>query len=739
MPQGSGGADATRPAARTAGDPATQSHHGIDEEAAAKAADAGKEKLLQELADGNASRVVVQLPSGSNGVAVSLLSAHHSGEWSSFIGLQSPLADATAPSLPSPGVPLATTTVPVVMTSVPFPEADMVVYLPDTLITHILPQVPKGDGVALLVSAVNSTEGMGRYPSPGGYGEFIEVRAAAAIDLFLLSGPKMNVSGLPNPIRFSLPVNYSSELLCAYWDPSLKVWSTEGVQTSSMNAAGSQLHCETFHLSLFGAIVKGFVDSILCSQFKLLSMDRIGEVGQSSWYSSFGGGVWLCLWLLVLPLALAAHLVDQRRASSRRWLDKYFIITDYSQSPMMRVSDQVPEIASYPEETQLHRSFLLPMIMVMASGCLRIAGCVGGLSGAFRDVLDDLMSTWFEYFGDLRNLIESICQEIGIETLMQFSAARMAQKTMSALVQSTSVRYAGAKMQYNEDLMECALQDKLTPHIINAIQEQKKGTQQNLDYGLNHEGQTEAWDAIFNELPGLLSENLARTSWCDGRLMWSLFVMRTPLGSIFASSIFMSCKMKLFYFLLEFNGALLLSVAFFSASGSVKGKKVSETPSCEVPEAAEAVMYLGRLLALALGSIMIAWLPVAFLQSLQTRRVLPLAPGCRDAKLLRAWRNQDAAVVVVGSGYLLFAAFFVAVFFANLGPEDDNSMATTLLLTVAQEHIFVPVFFSAVIPFLTHVSVRAAGMSHGATSETLQHEVRRSFSRNRTMPLVMDI
>lgn len=628
----------------------------------------------------------------------------------------------------------------------PVPDAGMDVGLPQSLLDEILPGIPEGDEVVMRVSTVNFTNGesgrMGAKPKPGQSGEVINVVAAAVIDLALLSGPTLNVSNLVEPIAFTLPANYSKGLVCAFWDEELESWSTQGVKTPDTNAAGAKLECATLHLSLFAALFKGFVDAVLCSQFRLLTKERIGEITRGRWYTALGGATWLGVWFVAFLLMVAACLVDRRRHASRPWRDEFFIITDTEDTTAHHASEEQAEATSRTvthcshghggTERVRHSSMSAPICAGVAAVCIAVMNRLKAVSNAAKEVLDDLMSNFFEYFGEVRLLIEGAFTDLSWEALHHCHLIAVMHAVTSRLVRSTATRITGARMNYNEDVMQCLLEDVHMKHVAAALQRRGAPDALAARYQLTADGQEEAWDSLYSEVPTHIDSQLCRTSWCNCRLIWDFIVLMSPLGSVFQLSIFMTCKQKMFYLLLDFNGALLLSVAFYSTSGSVKGKQIGE-PTCDVPQ--EAVLQVGRLMALALGSVVLSWVPSALLQSLQGRRLKVLsADRAERAKTLRAWRMQDILVYSLGCLYLGFSSFFVAAFFANLEVEDDQSMAKTTLLTVAQEHAVMPMVFGIAIPLVTHISVRCSAVSR----DDHIRAVRSSFYR-RAPALVVDI
>lgn len=150
-----------------------------------------------------------------------------------------------------------------------------------------------------------------------------EMVAAVNVDL-ATAGGAMVVKGLREPVRVGMPgVNNSLKgaVKCAYWHEAKAHWSFEGVTEAWEN---EELVCETVHLSLFAAILQGFLNALKCSQLTLLNGEAVRELFRFKW---LGTPVALFFWLLVITvlcLFVMTCRLDTQRGKS--WGDEYFLI-----------------------------------------------------------------------------------------------------------------------------------------------------------------------------------------------------------------------------------------------------------------------------------------------------------------------------------------------------------------------------------------------------------------------------
>eukprot|EP00971_Amphidinium_carterae_P281937 5596725-Amphidinium_carterae.1 len=156
------------------------------------------------------------------------------------------------------------------------------------------------------------------------------VEASITINLYNAEGALLIVTNSSEPIRFSFRVD-DPELSCAVWNEALAQWDVDSVIQGGFE--NGTLQCGSVHLSLFGAIVRGFANALLCSQAKLLSSAGFDELRKLSWAVQPST---LPLWTLVIVLATivaVACRVDLKRAAVLDWSDECLLITERDPEP----------------------------------------------------------------------------------------------------------------------------------------------------------------------------------------------------------------------------------------------------------------------------------------------------------------------------------------------------------------------------------------------------------------------
>ncbi|CAE7022038.1 unnamed protein product [Symbiodinium sp. KB8] len=119
---------------------------------------------------------------------------------------------------------------------------------------------------------------------------------------------------LPAPLNFTMPItdaNATGDLTCVYWDEQQDAWSSQGVMTVS--AAGGSVRCSTTHLSLFAAIIRAVVTTLVCSNAAaIFSLEGLQSLLKWQWAVQAPAIIqWVTL-LAGLCLVFAAKRMDQR-------------------------------------------------------------------------------------------------------------------------------------------------------------------------------------------------------------------------------------------------------------------------------------------------------------------------------------------------------------------------------------------------------------------------------------------
>eukprot|EP00971_Amphidinium_carterae_P206180 4091663-Amphidinium_carterae.1 len=82
------------------------------------------------------------------------------------------------------------------------------------------------------------------------------VKASITISLYTGEGASLIVTNSSEPVRFSFAVDEPEELSCAVWNAAMAQWDVDNVIQDGFG--NGTLQCATLHLSLFGAIARGF-------------------------------------------------------------------------------------------------------------------------------------------------------------------------------------------------------------------------------------------------------------------------------------------------------------------------------------------------------------------------------------------------------------------------------------------------------------------------------------------------
>lgn len=258
----------------------------------------------------------------------------------------------------------------------------------------------------------------------------------------------------------------------------------------------------------------------------------------------------------------------------------------------------------------------------------------------------------------------------------------------------------------------------------------------------------EVWRLLHHEISTAMVKHVgAHSAKSLPRSIWELFLVQNPIGAAFIFDVFVSCRLRALFFALEVMGSFMLSCLFFQVSGSVKRKSLGglaggQENSCDGGEYEGTVGYtIGRIIAVGTGSIFIAGLPVAFLDSLHTRKFKKIeGPAGSEAwrKQLRAWDAQDRIIWVVGLAHLSFLIFFTLLFLANISEEDQVDWALTAIVTLVQDLIGLPLILAFFVPAmggcLLSFNSRVGGTERRHLIRSSQEELHRTT--NIMMPLV---
>lgn len=563
----------------------------------------------------------------------------------------------------------------------------------------------------------------------------------------------MEVEDLDPPMEFTLPVPYSDGVACAYWDTGLEGWSTRGVTTSADNTPGDPLICRTTHLTLFAAILMGFVNTIVCSQLTLLNMEALRELLGNAWLLGTGSMLFFGTLAFLALICACAALLDKQRQVGGTWGSEFFLL------PARVIAPADGDDGKDQDEE------------AKAMGCLAVCGgCLPAClqwtkeSSALRDAVDDCCSSWFEYFSDIRSLFEELYSAVDCScedsTLSNLRGAEV--KVAAQLLMGTLRRVCSSSMGVSLDLVIFLLDDEdlfevitdmspVPPEILKSsltavadkeasrrqaasltasCEESPRRSLSDLEFELKEEespdvtrvpttmygamqgrdwmgftDRLEAWTVLHREVCQCLIDCTQSKRFLPEGLpciIWRVFLVQNPFGATFVFDPFISCKMRAFFFMLDILGTFTISSIFFQASGIVTSKR-GAARSLDCGGEDDLGWKIGHMLAVALCSMLTAAFPVALLASFHTRSLKKLDREGSEAwkRQLRAWNAQDELIWALGCCYAAFCIFFNLLFLANVSFEDQETWALSAIIALAQTFLLFPLAVSIAVPSVT--------------------------------------
>lgn len=291
----------------------------------------------------------------------------------------------------------------------------------------------------------------------------------------------LEASSLSAPITFTLPAACEEGVTCVYWDEEALAWSSRGVSVNSQSTFGMPIICDTWHLSLFGALYQGFLDALLCNQLSLFNVAAFLEVLYGDWRSSPGALFFRMLLALLSGIFAAAAYTDRKR-QRHAWSPEFFLLPEGASvsSPVEASADPTEAPTEEEEPLDIHKGFIF-FILVNLVGCL--AACLAWFRGsALHDALDEIFSEWFSAFGELHALFESIWDDLEISAISVHHICRM---VMSRVIQTSARRLTAATTGLTNDVVDFVLYDqklrKVLMHRHNCSPEEPAGSAQEVN------------------------------------------------------------------------------------------------------------------------------------------------------------------------------------------------------------------------------------------------------------------
>jgi hypothetical protein len=154
----------------------------------------------------------------------------------------------------------------------------------------------------------------------------------------------LSVTGLADPILIDLP-NVSGGLVCGYFDEDTLEWTSEGITTAP--GADGTLRCATTHLTVFGAILKGFLSALECSQASLLSTESYEELWAGDWSDSLGSVPLFGVIFIYFAMLLTAHAYDVRDERAGLWGTREFLVPEFVAPEVLDGGPMTPVVSDH--------------------------------------------------------------------------------------------------------------------------------------------------------------------------------------------------------------------------------------------------------------------------------------------------------------------------------------------------------------------------------------------------------
>jgi len=534
----------------------------------------------------------------------------------------------------------------------------------------------------------------------------VDIQSTLNLDLFNEEGGKYAVGGLSNPINLTLPMDsgVTAEAVCAFWDADLNDWSSVGVEVVSNE--GGILICATVHLSLFGAIVRGLLATLLCANGGILSKEGFDALGASSdWVTQWPTVVFWIILLSFIVLITWGIVLDIKRYQTGRWSDEHFL---------------VPDGAEAPEEAGVEAGAAAgaaTAVICFAAGETIVAACEI-LGGVVRDMADEIFGMFFEWFGEVRDICEGICEGCGAifsggagESLAGgavaggglagfcFVVARSAART-TAHRESTAAHGVVPDEDYKEALAVIE-EKKVESNNPNSPRNQEPNSPQSPN-SPNNQGNSrhatprcEKREETLKRLHDSTSERfdnehakLAQAT-AAGPMLANQFIAHGPIGSVMLFSIYYPSSVRALLLCCDVLGATMVATIFMEVNSSMPNKKESDE-DCEIEGIGEMI---GRLIAIGLVSGMLAAFPVAVFSRLHHRKFLKMDYEGSKAwkRQLKKWRVMDIILWILALAYIGFATIYIMLFFANVAQEDQGAWVVSAGISFASDAVLVPI------------------------------------------------
>jgi len=512
-----------------------------------------------------------------------------------------------------------------------------------------------------------------------------QVQAPISISLFSSEGGAFSVTELQEPITLVFIVEDGAVAECAFYDEAFEDWS--GQHLTKVSFTETSITCQTLHLTLFAAIVRGFLGAFVCSQANLLSSEGVERLYEGDWYTSPTSiALWLVLFFLISLLAFAIGL-DLYRQRHRRWSDAHFLIPE-GEVPPDGIDDDLEEVR------HLHGFTALATYLAMCCRSVRDLGVVAG--EAFREMLDEVMSDFFEFFGQARDICEGAYAGLqgaiggrgdGQGVLMTVCIL-MARRALRKAAHRNACAHIGV---HYEDVYEKAVQEAMQQEAKETGEALRNKYRRSTKHLSNFCATREERLMALHEshYDRVRFENERFTSWAiPFRMTVKQWFAHGAIGSAMVFSIYSPSSVRALLLVCDVLGASAVATFFMSVDGPTDKDEVRD----ECNQKMDFGEVVGRLVAIGLASGFVAAFPLAVLSRLHTRKFLRVdfENSLAWRRQLQIWKFEDVLLWIFGLGYAGFCVFYIVLFFANVAPKNHGAWIITAGTAFANDLLFAP-------------------------------------------------
>jgi len=557
----------------------------------------------------------------------------------------------------------------------------------------------------------------------------VMVEGTLGMNLYDDQGAALRVSNLSSHIQLAFAVGDAPQVSCAYWDEEAAEWTSDGVfQDGFFNGT---LACSTDHLSFFGAIARGFLNTLKCSQAGLFTASGFDQLRDGQWM--YTGATVFMFWVLMVGLIAifgTACYLDHKRWSEDPWNDEHFLSYRHQDMLLRTESSQTQKdtgrcwlVASmigawaffltygqviWDVFKDIFYSLVLDHLDLVRDSC---EGVVGFFWDAWSEAgYGGRGFTYVFFLGMSRHVTGQIahytaCAKNGTH----FDDADRVLKHHEAAKAEKEVHLSEGSDQplETQDGAETTELGGKSTHTLNKSHKSvgslnnsggKRGKSQSFNPLSESSSTGVAKLAVgalkFQELhqahTGRLQEEAGRALHFlqIPRNIFIQFVVNGPVGAVFTKSIHTPCKVRAMVLICSIVGTVAVSTFFMSLTGRSHSNR--NPPECAAAQ--DEGEYIGSMIANGLIAALCADVPTVLLLNLHNREFVELDyPGSKAArKQLRHWRNMDAVLWGVSIPYAGFCVLFMMLFMANVDQSDHESWRGMVVVGMLGDLVIIP-------------------------------------------------